>query len=356
MMKIEIGQTIAGLRRARGITQEELAGAVGVSAPAVSKWETGQSYPDITLLPPLARFFGISVDALLAYAPQLSDEERDAAAQKLDAVFAGEGWDAGIAACEGLLLEYPDDMALRMLAVGAVSQGIVFAGDAQAKAAGKALQVRWLEEAAARSTGQMQGMAKNMLATFLLGQDRLEEAERIFEELLPMDQEVRVAMPTLRMRQGRNDEAKKLAQRNLVHAVQEIITTLTTLTALASQAGRLEEAKRCAQAARAVTECFDVASYFGAMTTGMQLQVADAAGDQEALVDGAEWYVQSVLENPGFGDSIFFDTLGITGKPFSPEQLAAMRTRMLEDFASKKHYDAVRAHPRFVALLDSLRA
>ena len=51
----KIGAQIAALRRTKGLTQEQLAEMLGVSAPAVSKWETDSSYPDITLLCPLAR-------------------------------------------------------------------------------------------------------------------------------------------------------------------------------------------------------------------------------------------------------------------------------------------------------------
>ena len=48
-------EIIRNRRRELGLTQEQLAGKLGVSAPAVNKWERGNSYPDITLLPVLAR-------------------------------------------------------------------------------------------------------------------------------------------------------------------------------------------------------------------------------------------------------------------------------------------------------------
>lgn len=53
------------LRKKKGMSQEQLADAVGLSVQAVSKWECALSYPDITLLPVLSRLFGVSVDALL---------------------------------------------------------------------------------------------------------------------------------------------------------------------------------------------------------------------------------------------------------------------------------------------------
>ena len=70
---ITLGRRIARLRLSHGMTQERLADIANVSAQAVSKWENDQSYPDILLLPLLAKTFGVSVDELLgveAVAPE----------------------------------------------------------------------------------------------------------------------------------------------------------------------------------------------------------------------------------------------------------------------------------------------
>ena len=60
------GAVIRRLREKKKITQEELAGMIHVSGKAVSKWETGQGFPDISLLEPLAQALGISVIELLS--------------------------------------------------------------------------------------------------------------------------------------------------------------------------------------------------------------------------------------------------------------------------------------------------
>lgn len=62
---MNIGNNIAVLRKKKGITQEELANELGVSAQAVSKWENNSSCPDVSLLTKIADYFGVSVDALL---------------------------------------------------------------------------------------------------------------------------------------------------------------------------------------------------------------------------------------------------------------------------------------------------
>lgn len=60
-----IGERIAFLRRRGGLTQAQLAEKLGISAQAVSKWEGGLSCPDIMMLMPLSRIFGVSTDVLL---------------------------------------------------------------------------------------------------------------------------------------------------------------------------------------------------------------------------------------------------------------------------------------------------
>lgn len=74
-MRMNLGSVIAEKRKEKKITQQELAEFVGVSKAAVSKWETGLTYPDITLLPLLAAYFDMSIDSLLNYEPQLTNKE-----------------------------------------------------------------------------------------------------------------------------------------------------------------------------------------------------------------------------------------------------------------------------------------
>ena len=69
-----LGRRIARLRLAKTATQERLAKELNVSPQAVSKWENDINYPDISLLPDLARFLGVSVDELLSGASASAQE------------------------------------------------------------------------------------------------------------------------------------------------------------------------------------------------------------------------------------------------------------------------------------------
>lgn len=74
-MTIKIGENIKKFRKTSGITQEKLAEVFNVSPVAVCKWETGESYPDITLLFTIANYFKVSIDELMGYNENLVENE-----------------------------------------------------------------------------------------------------------------------------------------------------------------------------------------------------------------------------------------------------------------------------------------
>lgn len=83
MRNINIAKNIADLRKRKGITQEQLAGALCISPQAVSKWETGTSSPDVQTLPLIADFFGVSIDYLFYGLDVSYDEIYDEAFSKV---------------------------------------------------------------------------------------------------------------------------------------------------------------------------------------------------------------------------------------------------------------------------------
>lgn len=72
---MKIGEIIREKRKELSFTQEQLADFLGVTAPAVHKWEKGTTYPDITTLPALARVLQTDLNTLLSFQDDLTDEE-----------------------------------------------------------------------------------------------------------------------------------------------------------------------------------------------------------------------------------------------------------------------------------------
>lgn len=106
MKEINIARSIAQLRKANALTQDDLAQYMGVTKASVSKWETAQSYPDIALLPRLASFFNISIDDLMGYEPQMSKAAIREQYHALSEDFASKPFGTVLARCTDITKRY----------------------------------------------------------------------------------------------------------------------------------------------------------------------------------------------------------------------------------------------------------
>lgn len=129
MNRLNIGETILKLRKERNITQEQLALMVGISAGAVSKWENGNSMPDISLLAPLARALNTSLDTLLSFEQELSEEEVNNIRDQLTKLFLHKGYAAGEEKCKEYLNEYPNSINLKVVVAGLMNMYLMMSVD-----------------------------------------------------------------------------------------------------------------------------------------------------------------------------------------------------------------------------------
>ena len=105
-MQIKIAENIKALRKGKGLTQEQLAEALGVTVGAVYKWEVGLSMPEIRMLVEIAGFFELSVDALLGY-EQHYDSIRDCIT-KIQQYTTDKDFEAAEKELEKALKKYPN--------------------------------------------------------------------------------------------------------------------------------------------------------------------------------------------------------------------------------------------------------
>ena len=99
-------ENITRLRQAQGLTQEVLAGHIGVTKASVSKWERGQSLPDASVLAELASFFGVTLDELVGYEPQLGREQIRRIYRELAEDFAKKPFAEVMAVCRRYIRRY----------------------------------------------------------------------------------------------------------------------------------------------------------------------------------------------------------------------------------------------------------
>ena len=109
---MKIGEIIREKRKELSLTQEQLADFLGVSAPAVHKWEKGSTYPDITTLPALARVLHTDLNTLLSFQEDLTAEEIARFTNSLDKMIREEGYEAAFQRGMDEIHQYPNCEAL----------------------------------------------------------------------------------------------------------------------------------------------------------------------------------------------------------------------------------------------------
>lgn len=113
-MSKTIGEILRDLRKANNMTQEQVAESLNVSFQSISRWENGFSYPDITLVPTIARLFDVSTDTLF----DMDTMERERTRERYEAVYKAHRQSGDLTACRNemqeALAQFPRDHHIMM--------------------------------------------------------------------------------------------------------------------------------------------------------------------------------------------------------------------------------------------------
>ncbi len=178
-MVICLGENIRSLRIAKGITQEQFGYELGVTAQAVSRWENGATYPDITMLPVIADFFDVSMDELMGRERALDSKERNAFFEKINKMRDCGRYEDILAAYDKMLHKHPNDVYL--LLGKAISLYRNFQEDQEASVAKEIISL--CKKINCFNKPDMQCGANALLVRVYARTGEIEEARRLANEL-----------------------------------------------------------------------------------------------------------------------------------------------------------------------------
>ena len=248
---MKINDVIRTRRQALGLTQEALADQLGVSAPAVNKWERALNYPDITLLPALARTLGVDLNTLLSFQEDMGREEIARFLNALAETGRTEGCAAAFQMAQDKLREFPNSDLLSSGAAG-VLEGLLAlypsGSEAEQEDWRQTLSALW--ERSARSTDpQVRETALHTLISRSIAAGDLDRAEALLSQLLQSHPDRRALTAALREKQGRQEEAWVLLESELFQRAHGIQNVLFQMLDLAAEEGDRERARLISDAA-----------------------------------------------------------------------------------------------------------
>ena len=249
---MRINEIIREKRRALGLTQEQAAERLGVTASAVNKWERGASLPDITLLPALARLLGVDLNTLLDFSEELTDAQIGGFVNSLDGMARSEGYDRAFRRAAEKIREYPSCEKLLLSAAYYLDGALVLCGVEDAGEYRRTLD-GWYEQLLESADGEIREAALVMVLARCRQEGELERAEALIKALPRPQIDRREQLALLYTAQGRADEARGIWQSRALEGITEAVTAMTHLMEDAFKRGRTEDAELIAGVVEAVS-------------------------------------------------------------------------------------------------------
>lgn len=225
---MKINEIIREKRRELSLTQGQIAEFLGVSTPAVNKWEKGSAYPDITLLPALARLLGTDLNTLLSFSDDLSDIELKNFVKELDQTIQERGYDAAFQKAIHRIQEYPTCEKL-IFSVVLYLEGALALYNVSEGGQYRETYEAFYRRLAASDTPEIRDTAAGMLISYARNRGDFSKAEELIRALpfSAIDREEQLAI--LYQQQKRYGDAEKIWERRVLRGAAEIQTALINM-------------------------------------------------------------------------------------------------------------------------------
>lgn len=224
MSKLKIGEVIKKLRREKGMTQEQLADIMGVSIPAVSKWESGITYPDITILPSIARLFDVSIDRLMNFNVDLSEEEILSIIEKLEVFIREENIQQYLNECEKYANKYTNNHKLKSNLAALNTMAYVSIRDKNTQDILVDNSIKYLLDIVDNTNDiELKESSLAQLSSQYIMKNEPYKAEEAIKKIYKPACNPDTMLPLIYMQQGKLQEARELMQKNLYMSLMESI-------------------------------------------------------------------------------------------------------------------------------------
>lgn len=259
---MKINEIIKERRSQQGLTQEQVADYLGVSAPAVNKWEKGTTYPDITLLPALARLLGTDLNTLLSFKEDLTAREISCISNEITKVAANGNLTQAFDMAREKLREYPSCDQL-IISMAVLMEGLsMLYSDSRAEADHTDEIMTLYERAAKSSDPAIKNQAQSMLVSKYMKHQDYDKADQLLAQLPDEPQmNKKQLQANLHIYKNELDEAVKITQQRLMTETSAILSALYTLIGIAIKKGEDADAMHIADVARDFTMLFDLWEY-----------------------------------------------------------------------------------------------
>lgn len=338
---MEIGKVIRKYRKEQGMTQEEMAKRLGVTAPAVNKWERGSSTPDISLLAPIARMFHISVDELLSYKEELTIEEIAEYIKEADGRLKEHPYDEVFRWGKSVLEEYPDCCRLIWQMALTLDANRLFRNVKDLDLYDEYV-ISWYKRAMESKDDEVCYAAANAMFALCMRKDNYVEAEKCLEYFSAQNPERKRKKADLAWKQGKKDEAYRAQEELIFSEFQMLTMSLQSLYVMALEENHLEKAHYLVKKQKEIAKISEMGEYHEAASG---LELATIEQDVDLTIEVMEKMLNCIPSMWDFKNSPLYEHMKF--KEVDEKFVTDLRENLVNSFRDEETFGYMQGDRRW---------
>lgn len=326
-------------RQELGLTQEAIAERLGVSTPAVNKWEKGRGYPDIGLLTPLARLLKSDLNELLGFFSELSLEESLNITGDIFKKGLDYPWEKILEEVKELLRLYPTSYELH-LELAKTLEALMLLKDEKREDVNALVKACYELASEATDHGLVLASMEGMFRQYLR-EENFEKAEEILAALPDPIVDKKLLKKTLYRKQGEKDKLTELLQGEIYYESRQLSFKLLSLAELSKEEGKKDEVGMLKDKAKILLDAFEMEDLQREL---VMLQFSVLLEEKEEAIKSLDKLYQGAKR--GFTPSSSFLYSKVVKK--ESEDFSQLFLKMLPSGLKEKEFDFLREEKEFI--------
>ena len=327
-----IGDIIRKYRIEAGLTQEEMGRRLGVTTPAVNKWEKNNTQPDISLLAPIARLLGITTDTLLSFKNTLTAEEISQWVKRLDKDLENMEYEAVFEEAEKKLAEYPSCYQL-IWQTAVIMDASRLVRDVPEKEKYLPTILHWYERCLESEDEELRSKAVGSLFAAYVREEQYEKAESYIPYLSKQNPEYKRMQAEIYYKTGRTEEAYRAYEELLFSGYEQSRMYAGSLYMLYMEDGDHTMARHMNELERKLAAAFEMGKYHE-VSVGLDLAAAEKnVAETERIMRGI---LESIDHISDFTKTPLYQHM--TWKKTESSFTEKLRQDLIESFADEETF------------------
>ena len=342
---MQIGEIIRKYRKERNMTQEEMANRLGVTAPAVNKWENGNSMPDIMMLAPIARLLEISLDTLLSFQDELTPEEITHFIYETTEQLKNRPYDEAFQWSKKIIEQYPNCKDL-IWQIAVLLDAKRLTEEVPNSESYDDYIVNCYTRALESENEIIRNHAADSLFGFYSRKEQYDKSEEYLSYFSLQNPERKFKQAQIYSNTGRIDEAYKAFEELLFSYYTMVSAALHNIYMLAMQENKLSKAHMLIDKLQKLAKVFDMGGYH---ELTCRLEFETAAKDADAAIKTMEEILASIDKITDFRKSPLYEHMDY--KAPNEEFTADLKEKILTCFRDEETYGFLKNDERYWELI-----